>query len=241
MAACQFGRNYVQNTSISISVADALDTIKKHLYPAADFLQGSPAMVQVSQRQAVLNPRIGPSKPGVFFPDQNKLVLVQGSWCVETPIHETLHAVSSIQLLEEAFALKPLFEGLTDCLTGYLLNKAHPHTYSNCWKTEPKTACSITYLTHSKLWGAFFHFVPLKSIIPLYLETPPDWYRMCRKFAAFVKQSHPNFRDVLSNVLRSRVPITDMTFRNECERAFGRRFTIISRTPEALEAARYKL
>lgn len=243
VATCGFGEEYLRLNSGSISntVAEALNLIKTHIYPNASFLQGSPSVAEVSRQFAIVHPQMGPGCRGVYISRTNQIMLTQGLWCVKTPIHETLHSVSSIQRLEEALQLKPLFEGLTECLAGLLLYKKYPEVYSNCWKTNEQRPCHMTYEPTCRLWGAFFHFVPVKTIVPLYLQCPPDWKRMCRLFVELVKEAgYPNFNDVLGDVL-SNSAITQEDFRNECRTVFGREFTLFSRSPVAFDFSAVKL
>lgn len=239
MFTCQFRGEYLQRIEaglLSDSVSEALSIIRSHLYPDARFAQGPPIVREISQEAAMTYPSMGPGKVGAYLTKTNEIIFVKGLWCVKTPIHESLHAVSSTQELEEARQLFFLFEGLTECLTGYLLYKTYRYTYSNCWKTDSRDSqCRMSYESHCRLWGSFFHFVPMKVIIQLYFEFPPDWKRMCQRFADSVRRSgYRSFRDVLTNVF-STPPITDQDFRKECERVFGKKFTIFSRTPVALD------
>jgi hypothetical protein len=238
VATCQFGDNYlriVKSGSLSTCIDDALRIIKNNLDSQSDFMKGRPGVTEISQQSAITNPSVGPGRRGTYIPGTNQIIFVRGLWCVSTTLHETLHSVSSIQELQEAIQLMPLFEGLTECLTGYLLYKAYPQVYSDCWRTDKPTACHMSYEAMCRLWGALFHFVPIKVIVPLYLERPPGWSRMCQRFVQSIRESgYMHFGDVLSNVLPGG-NVTHETFRNECQRVFGKKFTVFTRTPVALD------
>jgi hypothetical protein len=240
MVACQFGEEYLRRTmaqSASRSVNEALDIIRKHLYSEVRFARGPPSATMISRAAALVHPSVRGRRSGVYLPSTNEVIFVEGLSCVKTAVHETLHAVSSLCQLQEAQYLDLLFEGLNECLTGYLLYKAYQQSYSNCWKTDnPELSCRMTYEPTCRLWGSFFRFVPIKTIIPLYLQLPPDWKRMCTRFADCVRQSgYGTFRDVLGNILDSTEFITDQTFKNECARVFGKRFRVFCGTIAALD------
>jgi len=188
---------------------------------------------EISQETAIRDPTIGQSK-GQYRSGTNEMVLVKDLWCVKTVIHETLHAVSSTQQLEEAIQLKPLFEGLTECLAGYLLYKKYPPSF-NCWKDNPDSWCRMSYAPFCRLWGSFFRFVPIKTVIPLYFEFPPDWRRACQRFVDAVRQSgYRDFPDVLGEALSS-TPSMYWIFRSKCRGVFGKRFTIFCGTSIAID------
>jgi len=236
---CKFGEEYLKKARarpLGTPVLEALQIIKKHLYPKAQLPQEPLVVREISQEEAISDSHIGPGRGGVCLLS-GEIVLVKGLWCLKVPIHETLHKISSVRNLEEALILRPLFEGLAECLTGYLLHRSYEHVYSKCWRPDSKEfLCHKSYEANCRLWGAFFHFVPIESIIPLYFEFPADWKRMCETFADRVNQNgYKAFRDVLGGILSSSPPVTDQTFRNECEDVFGKRFTVYCRTPLALD------
>jgi hypothetical protein len=237
---CEFRPGYLANANnVQQAIGDALMDIKTNLAPEAVLPQG------LVIRRIRKNEAIALGKGGIrgeWNQITKQLLLVEGEWCVSTLVHETLHAVSSIQTLDEALQLRPLFEGLTECLTGYVLYKKYPYAYSNCWKTDERvTWCRISdlYRPNCKRWGAFFHFMPVETISPIYFDSPPNWTNMCSNFAAAVKAAgYIKFQDVLGNVLTSHV--SDLTFWAECRRVFGKKFTVISGTPAALDFSNVK-
>jgi len=199
----------------------------------------------VSQAAAIANPLIGAGAKGKFLGSSNEIVFVEGRRCIKTTLHETLHATSSFTQLEEAKHLEFLFEGLTECLTGYLLYRAYPYSYSNCWKAgNPQLCCSIAYEPYCRLWGSFFHFVPIRTIIPLCFELPPDWNRMCHRFVNSVRQSgYTAFVDVLNlalSAVRQQRSLPEHVFRNECGNVFRKKFKVYCGTPVALDFSTIK-
>lgn len=236
---CELRQQYmdtIASSSIDHGVNEALNAIQTLIYSSATLPQHS-TIRRISRELAIAESKA--SLRGNWDQNTQVMTLVDGLWCVSTVVHETLHAVSSIQALEEAIQLMPLFEGLTECLTGYILYKKYQYAFSNCWNTdnlEVWCRIPILYEPNCKRWGAFFHLVPLKTILPLYFEAQPDWTTMCSKFVESVRQSGYNmFRDVLSDVLTSVAPVTDYNFWAECRRSFGKKFGIISGTPLALD------
>jgi len=171
---CQFRSTYLSSVTVQQAIDNALVDVRTHLYqPAA--LPSRRYIRQISKSEAIA---LGKGHlRGEWSPATKELNVIDGEWCVSTSVHETLHAVSSIQALDEALQLKPLFEGLTECLTGYVLYKKYPYAYSNCWNTDEHITCcriSDLYRPNCRGWGAFFHFVPIKSVYPIYFETHPD-------------------------------------------------------------------
>lgn len=73
----------------------------------------------------------------------------KNSWCRETLIHEILHSVSLYSRIWDRFPnimrLRRFFrEGITECLTGYILLKRHKECYEE-WKTNKLSRCMHAY------------------------------------------------------------------------------------------------
>jgi hypothetical protein len=236
---CQFRPTFLSSITIQQAIDGALKDIQTYLYKDAA-LPEKWVVRRISKGEAIAF-RKG-SLRGEWTPATKELLLVEGEWCVSTVVHETLHGVSSIQALNEALQLKPLFEGLTECLTGYVLYKKYSYTYSNCWNTdEHLTWCRIPdlYRPNTRSWGAFFHFVPIRCIFPIYFESHSNWKTMCSGFADAIRTAgYPKFRDVLERVLSSQ--ITDRMFWAECKQIFGKKFAVISGTPFSLDFSSVK-
>jgi hypothetical protein len=235
---CTFRHDYVKiadEVSIRKLIHEALNGIHIHLYSEAKLPEQS-VFRRISRELAIAESR--GSYRGLWNQNRKQMTFVDELWCVSTVVHETLHAASSIQALEEAIALKPLFEGITECLTGYILSKEYDYVYANCWKNDQASLCRISdlYRPNCSRWGAFFHFVPIKTALPLYFEPTPNWSERCMRFAEAVRRSGYNaFRDVLKDALSSLNPTTDFMFWAECRRTFGKRFVVLSGTPTGLD------
>lgn len=99
----------------------------------------------------------------------------KNSWCRETLIHETLHSVSLYSRIWDGFPnimrLRRFFrEGITECLTGYLLLKRHKECYEE-WKTNKLYRCTISYEQHVRTWCSFCQCVGIKDLAKFYLST----------------------------------------------------------------------
>jgi hypothetical protein len=237
---CPFKQKYLEgvaSTSIDAAVREALACIQTHLYPGA-VLPPSAKFRSITALQAIIESK--QSNRGVWDPAKIEMTLIEGLWCVKVVLHETLHSVSSFQSLKEALQLQPLFEGLTECLAGYLLYKGFQYSYSNCWKPDdPLIPCQLTYERNCRHWSAFFHFVPIKTIVPLYFERLPDWGTMCSRFVEYVRVSgYKTFQDVLGGVLTAARPTTELDFWIECKRSLGKKFKIMSGTRYAFDFSR---
>lgn len=244
MSQCQYGADYIRkliDRSLSDGINEALKAIQKHLYPDAKFQNGQPIVREISEEESIAEYRR--RIKGVYRSKHKDMELVRGLWCIQTVFHESLHAVSAIQQLEEAILLKPLFEGLTECLTGYLLYKEHQYSYHNCWKAENTNfKCRIPdlYVPNCKRWGSFFHFLPVQVIIPLYFEPIYDWKKMCGKFVELIhNKGYTNFNDVLGDIITNR-SITDLSLWRECEKVFKKKFKVYSWTYMGLDFSNLK-
>lgn len=98
----------------------------------------------------------------------------RNSWCRKTLIHETLHSVSLYSRICNKFPNiiskhNKLIEGITECLTGYILLKRHQDCY-NGWKTNRLYRCSISYRQSVRLWCSFCQIVGIMDLGKFYLS-----------------------------------------------------------------------
>ena len=128
-----------------------------------------------------------PSIRGCYRAREGKTYLVKGVWCLETLIHETLHACSRPCLEPELEKYNELFDGLTELYTGYILFKEYPKCYTDCFISTGQQ-CEITYYDYTKLWTAFCNFVSLKNTIEIYFPTGNIWDDEVDLFVARIKK-----------------------------------------------------
>lgn len=116
----------------------------------------------------------------------------KNAWCRKTLIHEILHSASIYSRVFDRFPNISrlhyfLIEGITECLTGYILLKCHPRCY-NGWKTNQMDRCSISYREHVRLWCSFCQCVGIRDIADFYLssqENPSDaWNQLVQSVQA---------------------------------------------------------
>lgn len=105
---------------------------------------------------------------GSYLGSDGKIYLHRGKWCIETIIHELLHACSITGIIPLDDRYTEFIEGLTEFYTGYILFKAYPEVYQYCWRSETQWQCQMTYPRSTRLWGAFCHYVPIKETLPIY-------------------------------------------------------------------------
>ena len=102
----------------------------------------------------------------------------KNSWCHNTLIHEILHSVSLYSRIWDRFSrimrLRKFFrEGITECLTGYILFNRHKDCYEG-WKSNQLYRCPISYKQHVRLWCSFCQCVGVKDLAEFYLSTRQD-------------------------------------------------------------------
>jgi hypothetical protein len=143
------------------------------------------------------------------------------SWCRKTLIHEILHGVSLYSRIWNKFPNiiskhKMLIEGITECLTGYVLFKRHQDCY-NGWKTNQLYRCSISYRPSVRLWCSFSQIVGIMDLAKFHLSLEDNfinpWSRLIQSihsigFPQFDFQlnekrafNEPQFREVCVNSL----------------------------------------
>lgn len=100
------------------------------------------------------------------------------SWCRKTLIHEILHSTSIYSRIwfrhPSIMRLRRFFrEGITECLTGYILYKNHPKCYDG-WKSDKLSRCSISYKNNVRLWCSLCQCIGIKNLAKFYLSTIYD-------------------------------------------------------------------
>jgi len=143
------------------------------------FLEAPKRVFIVQDYEWLANPRlVGP--PGwrgsyrypiaaVFLHENGDM---KNSWCRTTIIHETLHSVSLYSRIWNVFPNilsrhVLLLEGITECLTGYILSKRHQDCYDE-WKNDQQERCSISYKPSVRLWCSFSQIAGVAGLAEFY-------------------------------------------------------------------------
>lgn len=145
------------------------------------FLEAPKRVFVVENHEWLANPRLlgPPAWRGAYrFPIAAILLHENGdmknSWCRTTLIHETLHSISLYSRIWDVFPNifskhLLLVEGVTECLTGYVLFKRQQSCY-NEWKIGQMERCSISYKENVRLWCSFSQIVGIAGLAEFYLS-----------------------------------------------------------------------
>jgi hypothetical protein len=161
---------------------------------------------------------------GVSLHDFGKIILSENQWCIETLVHETLHRLSIFALrgdLNQRYRL--MIEGLTECLTEYLLSKHFVSTYNDCLRANG-TYCSLTYRYETAIWCAMASVVGYSIIVPIYFwHGRTDWESLFDDLVLSVRRAgYPRF----ANILKTPGKLPVMTrFHQECGRRLGEKYS----------------
>lgn len=166
-------------------------------------------------------PGVGPggSVRALTLYEPGKILLSQGYWCLETLIHECLHALSIFGVRRDLVQpLRPFVEGLTEFMTGYVLSKRYEYTFTNCFNS-PGKPCHFTYPLETKIWCAFCHVIGVSSVLPLYFwNNNSDWSSLCDTFISSVQTSgYKKFKNFVN--MKGGFPLMSR-FHDECVRNF---------------------
>lgn len=111
------------------------------------------------------------------FVDSNdgRIYLHRGNWCIKSVYHEMLHLCSRTSSpipQDRAMGAKHryLFEGITELLTGCVLNRTYQQAYHNCWLGDGLHLCKMTYPHEAALWATFCSVVPLRQLFEIYFH-----------------------------------------------------------------------
>lgn len=97
-----------------------------------------------------------------------------GSWCRNVLTHETLHSVSLYSRICNIFPSiiarhRPLIEGITECLTGYVLFKKRPECY-DILKLNSQENCRIAYREWTRLFCSLAQTIGINPLASFYLS-----------------------------------------------------------------------
>jgi len=175
--------NELFNVRYSISIQDELALfLKNPMTGGGRFLDAPKRVFVVQHHEWMANQRLtgSPNNRGRYMYVPAIILLHENgdnenSWCKKTLIHETLHSVSLYSRIWSKFPdilsrHEALIEGITECLTGYVLFKHHPACYSG-WKTNQLDRCSISYKERVRLWCSFCQVVGITNLAKFYLSS----------------------------------------------------------------------
>lgn len=186
---CDHSDSILRTDSLSDLFERALALIRKHLFSNATRVNESkgvsltisyprhhehflsPAEIMFELEKIDLDKKLGVDSTyikGCYDSDDGKVYLNKEFWCIETIIHEVLHACSVTSAKRELLKYRPLFEGLTEFYTGYILYKEYGQCYTDCWRIESGRKCQMTYEDTVKLWAAFCNFIPIAATTGIY-------------------------------------------------------------------------
>ncbi len=159
---------------------------------------------------------------GSFFYEPSAILLHSSSnpafsWCRKTLIHETLHAVS---LYSRIFSNpngvidrhRFLNEGITECLTGYVLLKKHPVCY-NAWKASSNGKCGISYKQSVRIFSSLAQIIGIKPISDFYLSVDREFNA---PWARFLEAIHAAGFKNFNFQLDAKSVYSENSFRDEC-------------------------
>lgn len=248
---CDIRKNIIQDSSsdeLNRLTKMALVLIQKHIFKNARRVNKSTA-VTVNISYPPRSHTISPSElvfemekiefdrklkvnttgiKGCYNRDEGKIYLNKEWWCIETIIHETLHACSRTSESDQLDKYHLLYEGLTEFYTGYILFKEFGECYKACFQTNFERLCQMTYEDTTKLWVAFCNFIPLSTTIGIYFNTGKSWDDEVTKFVENVKDKFKKFSNPFSKGKLS----TNLKFEIQCRVSFGKEFKKICKDRE---------
>jgi hypothetical protein len=140
-----------------------------------------------------------------------------GSWCRNVLTHETLHSVSLYSRIWNIFPdiiakHRALIEGITECLTGYVLFKKRPECY-DIWKLGSQENCRIAYRETTRLFCSLAQIIGINPMASFYLSTETSFNSPWNRFVESIRSVGSNqFGYTLSESIAFREPL----FREEC-------------------------
>ena len=140
------------------------------------------------------------NKIAFYDPNDGRIYLQEGKWCLRTIIHETLHACSVCAFEPQLYGLhKSFFEALTELYSGYILYKTQQEAYCNCWKQDSKMLCEIRYYNYLIKIAPIFRFIPMNYTYDLYFyKSGSNWNLAITFFVAKIKTHYSNFTNPIS-------------------------------------------
>lgn len=155
--------------------------LKNPLTHAGRFIEGTKRVYVLNNDEWIANAKFtkGPTYVGQYLYAPSAILLHSFdsspiSWCRNVLIHETLHSVSIYSRIwnnspDIIAKHRMLIEGITECLTGYVLLKRHADCYA-AWKPSVQGKCAIAYRDSTKLFCSLAQKVGITPIASFYLS-----------------------------------------------------------------------
>jgi hypothetical protein len=159
------------------------------------FIEGTKRVYVLNHDEWILNQRFtkGPTYVGQYLYAPSAILLHSFdsgpiSWCRSVLVHETLHSVSTYSRIwsnppDIIAKHRMLIEGITECLTGYVLQKKRLDCYAT-WKSSAQGKCAIAYRDSTKLFCSLAQKVGIMPIASFYLSLETDfrgpWNRLVK-------------------------------------------------------------
>ena len=145
------------------------------------FIEGARRAYALNHDEWLANARLtaNPAFLGTYVYDPAVILLHSnagtcGSWCRNVLTHETLHSVSLYSRIWNIFPNiiarhRPLIEGITECLAGYVLFKKRPECYGT-WKLNSQGNCQIAYRETTRLFCSLAQITGINPMASFYLS-----------------------------------------------------------------------
>jgi hypothetical protein len=189
---------------------------------------------------------IGPTYLGTYTYNA-AVVLVHSSthlpvsWCKNILVHETLHSVSLYSRIwnnppDIIPKHKMLIEGMTECLTGYILFKRHLGCY-DVWKSSIQGKCEVAYRPTTRLFCSLAQLIGIKPIADFYLSVAREFNAPWNQFTTAIHSAgFTKFRFSLSQQTAFR----EALFREECIKSIAGFKKIYDSDAKALDFAQIR-
>ena len=149
-----------------------------------------------------------PNARGIYLYDSGSILLHSPKWCRQAMIHEILHSTSIFSRIANNYnnrrgqwiwpTQRPLREGLTETLTGYILNKKYNDCYER-WKSNSYDECSISEPNNVKLWCSLCHCLDIRDVSEFYLSQALNLNGPWRRFVDKINETgHAEFEYALN-------------------------------------------
>ena len=152
---------------------------------------------------------------GEYIYEVGVIFLHKPMWCRHTIVHEVLHGTSVFsRLYEDGYpefrSHKFLREGITDTLTGYILNQRCPQCY-DAWRRDLYPQCAIAgYKKRVQLWCSLCRHIGLEGVVEFYLSGSDTIAKPWNQLQEAVKdKGFPDFNYPLDK----RTPYNENVFR----------------------------
>jgi len=188
------------------------------------FIEGTRRLYILKHDEWLANTRLtaNPVFLGTYVYDPSVILLhsnagTSGSWCRNVLLHETLHSVSLYSRIWNAFPdiiarHRPLIEGITECLTGYVLLKKRPECYDT-WKLNRDGSCRIAYRETTRLFCSLAQTIGIGPVASFYLSAETSFDAPWNRFVESIRSVGSNR---FNYALNASTAFREHVFREEC-------------------------